>query len=67
MYSELGPNWEKADRSGPNDNCVEVRFVDGLVEVCDDKDPDSPTLKFTSAEWLAFTGSVRDGQFNVPG
>jgi hypothetical protein len=66
VVSKLGQTWEKGHRSGPNDNCLEARYVDGIVEVRDDKDQTGPVLRFTRDEWLAFTGSVRDGQFDLP-
>jgi hypothetical protein len=58
-------NWRKSRRSGGGDNCVEVAFAaDGTVGVRHSKDPDGPVLGFTPDEWDAFTGGVRDGEFN---
>ena len=31
------------------------------------RDPDGPALVFTGAEWDAFLGGARDGEFGVPG
>jgi hypothetical protein len=58
--------WKKASRSNGNggNNCVEVAFLDTGVAVRDSKDPTGPALLFTRAEWAAFTGSVKDGEFD---
>ncbi|XVU25830.1 DUF397 domain-containing protein [Actinoplanes sp. CA-054009] len=59
--------WFKSSRSGPNsDNCVEAAFLEfGMTAVRDSKNPDGPALIFTAAEWDAFVGGVKDGEFNV--
>jgi len=44
---------------------VEVAFVDGKVAVRDSKDRRGPVLVFTPAEWEAFVGGVRDGEFDL--
>lgn len=59
-------NWRKSTRSGSGDNCVEVAVADdGVVGVRDSKNPTGPLLEFTPAEWAAFTGGVRDGEFDL--
>ena len=55
--------WHKATQSYAN-GCVEVALVDGLVAVRDSKYPQGPVLVFTPAEWTAFLGGVRDGEFD---
>jgi hypothetical protein len=67
----LGADWRKSRRSGGNGgNCVEVATNllarDGRVYVRDSKDGGGgPVLSFTPAEWEAFTGGVRDGEFTL--
>jgi hypothetical protein len=57
--------WFKSRRSAHNGNCVEVAFLDaGAVAVRDSKDPSGPVLRFTAAEWDAFVGGARDGEFD---
>ncbi|MGH4017535.1 MAG: DUF397 domain-containing protein [Gammaproteobacteria bacterium] len=57
--------WRKSSRSGGGGECVEVaRLADGARAVRDSKDPTGPALRFTPAEWTAFTAGVRDGEFD---
>jgi hypothetical protein len=59
-------NWRKSTRSGSADNCVEIAVADdGVVGVRDSKNPTGPVLEFTPAEWAAFTGGVRNGEFDL--
>jgi uncharacterized protein DUF397 len=59
--------WHKTSYSGSNGGaCVEVtRTPEAVVAVRDSKDPDGPRLGFTPADWRAFTGRVKDGQFDL--
>ena len=58
--------WRKSRRSGPQGgNCVEVaRLADGQVAVRNSRHCDGPALVFTAAEWAAFVGGARDGDFD---
>lgn len=57
--------WRKSSYSNGNGGaCVEVADLgDGHRAVRDSKDPSGPVLRFTPAEWAAFTAGVRDGEF----
>jgi Domain of unknown function (DUF397) len=60
-----GSSWIKSSLSFANGNCVEVaRLGDGQIGVRDSKDPDGPVLRFAASEWAAFSGGVRDGEFD---
>jgi hypothetical protein len=64
--TSLNETWRKSTRSGPyTDNCVEVRKVNGTVEVRDTKYQAGPVpvLSFSEQEWVAFTAGVVDGEF----
>ena len=60
--------WVKSSYSGPTGgNCVEVAFLaDGDVAMRNSRDPDGPALIFTRAEWDAFLGGAREGEFGIP-
>ena len=58
-------NWRKSTLSSSGDNCVEVAFAaDGSIGVRDSKQHGlGPILEFTPAEWDAFLGGVKTGEF----
>jgi uncharacterized protein DUF397 len=57
--------WIKSSLSFSNSNCVEVASLpDGEIGVRDSKDSEGPVLRFTSGEWHAFLGGVRNGEFD---
>jgi hypothetical protein len=52
----VGPRWVKSSLSFANGDCVEVaRLADMRVGVRHSQDPAGPVLRFTPAEWAAFT------------
>ncbi|GGS91044.1 DUF397 domain-containing protein [Planobispora rosea] len=68
--------WHRAAPGDDGGSCVEVAVVDNpgdghkagpgpLYVLRDSKDPDGPKLFFTQAEWDAFVGGVRLGEFDV--
>lgn len=62
----LNERWQKATRSGSNGQCVEARFLDGIVEVRNSKSPDSGLVRFTRPEWETFIDAVtEDGEFRL--
>jgi hypothetical protein len=60
--------WIKSSHSGPTGgNCVEVAFLaNGDVAMRNSRHPEGPALVFTNAEWAAFLGGARDGEFGTP-
>ncbi|MBI1757761.1 MAG: DUF397 domain-containing protein [Actinobacteria bacterium] len=55
--------WIKAASSGEGD-CVEMRRNAGGIEVRDSKDPASPVLRFTPAEFAAWLDGATKGEFD---
>ncbi|GAB7043959.1 MULTISPECIES: DUF397 domain-containing protein [Catenuloplanes] len=52
--------WRKSNRSGPADNCVEVRDEDSTTAVRDSKDPDGDMLRFSRNAWFTFVADLRN-------
>ena len=59
-------HWKKSSRSSGDGQCVAVATLgQDAVGVRDSKDPNGPVLVFTAAEWAAFVGGVKDGEFDL--
>jgi hypothetical protein len=61
--SESTTTWVKSRRC-ESSSCVEVAFVDDVILVRSSADSQSPVLRFSADEWVAFVGGVRDGDFD---
>lgn len=59
-------NWRKSSLSDAVGNCVEIGCgADGSIGVRDSKQGDTGSvLEFTPAEWDAFVGGVKSGEFD---
>jgi hypothetical protein len=63
-----GVYWRKSTLSLSNGNCVEVADLpNGTIGVRHSKHTRGPVLRFTPAEWNAFVGGVRNGEFDRSG
>lgn len=58
--------WQKAGRSNPSGNCVELAGLPGGDEIAvrNSRDPEGPALIYTIAEISAFVHGARDGDFD---
>jgi hypothetical protein len=60
--------WIKSSLSYANGNCVEVATLPGgEIGVRNSRNSAGPVLRFTSDEWHAFLGGVRNGEFDSLG
>lgn len=60
-------DWFKSSYSGGNGgSCVEVRRIDGVIQMRDTKaDGKGPNLAFTQAEFAAFVNGAKAGEFDL--
>lgn len=56
-------NWQKSSFSGSGNDCVEVRTVDGLVELRE-SDSGDVIVRTTPAKFAAFLQGVKAGEFD---
>ncbi|MFI6844513.1 DUF397 domain-containing protein [Kitasatospora sp. NBC_00085] len=56
-------NWQKSSFSGSGNDCVEVRTVNGLVEVRESDDGDI-TIRTSPAKFAAFLRGIKAGEFD---
>ena len=60
-----GSSWIKSSLSYAAGNCVEVASLPGgEIGVRNSRNSAGPVLRFTSDEWHAFLGGVRNGEFD---
>jgi hypothetical protein len=58
--------WRRSSASGATGAAaVEVALLEGGVAVRDARKPDGDVLFFTPAEWDAFVGGAKDGEFDL--
>ena len=57
--------WRRAHPCSADGNCVEIAHTTDRIQLRDSKDPNGPTLTFTTDEWAAFTDGVRAGEFDA--
>ena len=58
-------DWRKSSLSQASGSCVEVSGLStNLIKVRDSKNIRGAILRFTPAEWDAFLGGVRQGEFD---
>jgi hypothetical protein len=56
--------WTKSSLCFTGGACVEVQVTEfGDVLVRNSTDPGGPVIRYTRAEWEAFTGGVLNGEF----
>ncbi|WP_433177321.1 DUF397 domain-containing protein [Actinoallomurus sp. CA-150999] len=59
--------FRKSTYSDAAEGCVEAGMLDTLRLVRDSKDPNGPTLAFTSSAWAAFIDDIKQGKLDLTG
>ncbi|HET9517628.1 MAG TPA: DUF397 domain-containing protein [Actinoplanes sp.] len=57
--------WQRATQGDHDAACVEVAVLSAGYALRDSTDPQGPVLYFTAAEWEAFVGGAKDGEFDL--
>jgi hypothetical protein len=57
--------WQKSSLCNSSDNCVEVRFSEGQIQVRDSKNPERAPLHFSLSEWTQFLCGALLGEFDA--
>ncbi|MGK4582578.1 DUF397 domain-containing protein [Kitasatospora sp. HPMI-4] len=61
-----GASWFKSSYSGNGGTCVEVSpDFPGVVPVRDSKDPEGPSLIFSTDAFAAFVAGVKSGEYGA--
>ena len=62
-----GLTWRKSTLSDAQGECVETAVLpDQSVAVRHSRNPGGEVLLYTPAEWRAFVGGVKRGEFDLP-
>lgn len=56
--------WLRSKHAAPGERAVEIAFVEDMILMRDSAKPEGPILYFTQAEWDAFVGGARLGEFD---
>ncbi|MFF1904229.1 DUF397 domain-containing protein [Kitasatospora sp. NPDC058218] len=59
-------DWQKSSLSGEANECIEVRAVDGMVEIRESDAPDV-IIRTTPRRWAVFLHDIRAGEFDHHG
>ncbi|MFJ3788049.1 DUF397 domain-containing protein [Kitasatospora sp. NPDC090091] len=56
-------DWQKSSISGNSNECIEVRTIDGVIEI---RESDSAEIivRTTPQKWAAFVKGVQAGEFD---
>lgn len=57
--------FRKSTYSDAGEGCVEAAMLDTSRLVRDSKDPNGPTLTFTSSAWAAFIDDIKQGKLDL--
>ncbi|MFD7448819.1 DUF397 domain-containing protein [Kitasatospora sp. NPDC059827] len=69
LLHHIGTHWEKSSYSGSDGGqCLEfsrTAAAHGLVPVRDSKDPEGPSLLFSTDAWSAFVAELKSGKLSA--